>query len=83
VWISWGYEINTSAMLIKHGLSAILVFVTPTYPAVVRLLGEDLRLTSGDGEVGLRDLEDLGVVQFAVIMAMTECLVVCQTSASP
>ena len=44
------------------------------YPAVIRLLGEDLRLTSGDGEVGLWDLEDLGVVQFAVIVAMTECL---------
>lgn len=41
---------------------------------MVRLLGEDLWLASCDGEVGLRDLEDLGVVQFAVIMAMTECL---------
>ena len=62
-------------MLKDYGLSAIvLAFIIDTYPAVVRLLGEDFGLTSGDGEVGLRDLEDLGVVQFAVIMAMTECL---------
>lgn len=61
-------------MLKDYGLSAIvLAFIIDTYPAVVRLLGEDFGLTSG-GEVGLRDLEDLGVVQFAVIMAMTECL---------
>ena len=44
------------------------------YPAVIRLLGEDLRLTSSDGEVGLWDLEDLSVVQFAVVGTMTECL---------
>jgi len=34
---------------------------------MVRLFGKDLRLTGGDSEVGLRDLEDLGVVQFAII----------------
>lgn len=44
------------------------------YPAVIRLLGEDSRFSSGDGEIGRRDLKDLGVVQFAVIVAMTECL---------
>ena len=50
-------------MLKDYGLSAIvLAFIIDTYPAVVRLLGEDFGLTSGDGEVGLRDLEDLGVV---------------------
>lgn len=32
------------------------------YPAMIRLLGENLRIASGDGEVGFRNLEDLGVV---------------------
>ena len=45
-----------------------------TYPTVIRLFGEDLRLSSDDGEVGFRDLEDLGVVQFTVVCTMTECL---------
>lgn len=45
-----------------------------TYPAMIRLLGEDLRLASGGGKVGLRDLEDLGIVQFTIIVAVTECL---------
>ena len=45
-----------------------------TYPAVVRLLGKNLWLTSGDGKVGFRDLEDLDVVQFAVVGAVTVCL---------
>jgi hypothetical protein len=40
-----------------------------TYPAMIRLFGEDLRLASGDGEVDLRDLEDLGVVQFTIIVS--------------
>ena len=46
----------------NYRLSAVLVFINPTYPAMVRLLGEDPRLASSDGEVGLRDLEDLSVV---------------------
>jgi hypothetical protein len=41
---------------------------------MIRLLGEYLRLASGDGEVGFRDLEDLGVVYFTVVCTMTECL---------
>ena len=45
-----------------------------TYSAMIRLLGEDLRLASCDGEVGLRNLEDLGIVQFTIIVAVTECL---------
>lgn len=45
-----------------------------TYVAMLRLLGEDLWLASGYGEVSLRDLEDLSVVQFAIIVAMTDCL---------
>ena len=44
------------------------------YPAMIRLLGENLRIASGDGEVDLRDLEDLGVVQFTIIVAVTERL---------
>jgi hypothetical protein len=46
----------------NYRLSAVFAFTNSTYPAMVRLLGEDVRLASSDCEVGLRDLEDLGVV---------------------
>ena len=63
--MSWGvrgqYECDVNVSM-YYRLSAVLAFINPTYPAMVRLLGEDLRLASSDGEVGLRDLEDLGVV---------------------
>jgi hypothetical protein len=41
---------------------------------MIRLLGENLRFTGGDGKVGFWDLENLGVVQFAIIGTVAVCL---------
>lgn len=47
-----------------------------THPAEIRLFGEyfQLGLAGRDGEVGLWNLEDLGVGHLAVIGAVTEGL---------
>ena len=63
--------------LVGHGpgvLRGCGLCLISAYPAMVGLLSEDLWFTSGDGKVGLWDLEDLGVVQFAIISAMAVCL---------
>jgi hypothetical protein len=41
---------------------------------MIRLLGERFRFTGGDGKVGFWNLENLGVVQFAIIGTVAVCL---------
>lgn len=47
---------------------------------MVRLFGEDLWLARCDCELGFRDLEHLGIVQFPIIGAVAEGLISCQPS---
>lgn len=56
------YECDVNEVWAERDVILASLLLGGTYPAMVRLLGEDLRLASCDGEVGLWDLEDLGVV---------------------
>jgi hypothetical protein len=75
VWISWRYEVSTSIFILEtRGPHVLFVYAVSVvlfqslfgafgaYLAMIRLLGENLRIASGDGEVDFWDLEDLGVV---------------------